>query len=87
MGKKCKVKGLRNELQSAAFLLGQESQSREGKERQLGTCQALQASSDFSPAVGPLGEGEASLGGLLREEEEPGESSWDSLCTQAGPSP
>lgn len=30
-------------------------------------------SSDFSPAVGPLGEGEASLGGLLGEEEEPGE--------------
>lgn len=73
MGKKCKVKGLRNELQSAAFLLGDESQSREGKERQLWSCQGAE-SSDFSPALGPLGGGEASLGGLLGEEEEPGES-------------
>lgn len=58
---------------------------RDGKVKRgnWGLARALQVSSDFSPAVGPLGE--ASLGGLLEEEEEPGESSWDSLCTQAGP--
>lgn len=44
--------------------------ARKVKRGNWGLARALQGSSDFSPAAGPLGEGEASLGGLLGEEEE-----------------